>query len=93
MAQAEPSTPLNPSMGTGFDVYLITDEQLKALQDNSTPFTSSIIAMIESQHIGQLRGFTNSTPIEARGILLEYYRKALSEIETYVPPEPIEDGA
>jgi hypothetical protein len=91
MGLSDQSSPQNPSQGSGFDVYIITGEQLKALQDANYPVISNTIALIEGQHIGQIRGFTNSSPNEAPGILLEHYRKALTEIASYEPVAPLDN--
>jgi hypothetical protein len=80
MGLSDISSPGRPSMGTGFTVYLITDEQFQALKEAQTPLTSDLMAAIASQDVGQFRGFTDSNPNDAKGILLERYRKRLIEI-------------
>jgi hypothetical protein len=86
----------NEEQGSGFSVYLITDQQLHALRAASNPYISGIIAEIEGQGIGAIRGFADAPASEARGILLDRYRNAFAQIEQAGPafenpPEEIND--
>jgi hypothetical protein len=86
----------NEEQGSGFSVYLVTDEQLHALKQANSPLISGIIVEIESQAIGALRGYVDAPASEARGILLDRYRQAISQIESEGPavsnsPEEVEE--
>jgi hypothetical protein len=71
----------NEEQGSGFQVYLVTDLQLKALRERNDPLVSNTLTEIESQSIGALRGYVDAPASEARPLLLDRYRAAIAQIE------------
>jgi hypothetical protein len=75
----------NEEQGSGFQVYIVTDQQLRVLHELNEPLISNVLTEITSQSIGALRGFVDAPASEARGILLDRYRQAIAQIEQEGP--------
>lgn len=79
-------------LGSGFHLYMITDEQLKKLQEFPDDRLSTVITEIEGQHLGLARGFVPGPAITARPVIINRYLELLQSAVNAGSTDPEVNG-